>query len=342
MPVTARPPIRFPARGSSPLRTLGFRIAWAVGLIAFVAGVAYLGRSGYRDGDDLGALSVLDAFYYASVSVTTTGYGDITPVTDGARLTTTLVVTPARILFLILLVGTTVEALAGGSREAIQQRLWRRRLRDHTIVCGFGTKGRNAIATLIARGSRTEQIDVIDPDAETVEEATRLGFTAIHGDATRVAVLELAEVGDAASIIVAPDTDADAVLITLTAREHNKRATIVAAVRETENRHLLHESGADSAIVTSSAAGRMLGFATHSPKIVEVMEDLMSVGTGLDIIERVVTAEDDGRTLGDMTGDAPVIGLVRGDRLLRFDEPEAHIVHTGDKLVCFCSNETAA
>jgi len=42
----------------------------------------------------------------------TTGYGDVVPVSDGARLTTTLVFTPVRILFLILLVGTTVELLA--------------------------------------------------------------------------------------------------------------------------------------------------------------------------------------------------------------------------------------
>jgi voltage-gated potassium channel len=45
------------------------------------------------------------------VSVTTTGYGDITPVTDAARLATILIVTPARILFLLLLLGTTIELL---------------------------------------------------------------------------------------------------------------------------------------------------------------------------------------------------------------------------------------
>ncbi len=52
------------------------------------------------------------------MSITTTGYGDIRPVTDEARLVTTLLVTPARVLFLIILVGTTLEILAERSRYA--------------------------------------------------------------------------------------------------------------------------------------------------------------------------------------------------------------------------------
>ena len=337
MPIHARPPVRLPSEAPSPLGTLGRRLALAVGIITFVALVAYVGRDGYRDADE-DPVTLLDAFYYASVSATTTGYGDITPVSDGARLATTLLITPARVLFLILLVGTTVEALAGSSREAIQQRLWRRSLRDHTIVCGFGTKGRNAIATLRARGVARDRIVVVDDNLDAVEEARRAGFAVIHGSSTRMAVLQEAGVADAASIIVAPNDDAAAVLTTLTAREHNKGATIVAAVREAENRHLLHESGADSAIVTSGAAGRLLGLATHSPKIVEVLEDLMQVGSGLDIVERSVGPDDEGKPLADMTDDAPVVAVVRDGDLLRFDDPRAHTVHTGDRLVCLCGN----
>ena len=339
MPVSARPLIKLPSGGGSPLGRLSIRVAVALGLIAFVATIAYLERGGYRDGDAVGTLSVLDAIYYATVSVTTTGYGDITPVSESARLTNVLLVTPARILFLILLVGTTIEALAGSSTEAFRQRLWRRRLQDHTIVCGFGTKGRHAIETIRARGVEDDQIVVVDSDPDTVEEAARAGFAVVHGSSTRLAVLEEAGVREAASIIVAPNNDAAAVLTTLTAREHNKRAMIVAAVREDENRHLLHESGANSAIITSSAAGRLLGFATHSPRIVEVLEDLLSVGTGLDIVERTVTPEEDGKPLPAMAGDAPIIGVVRNDHLLRFDDPAASPVRAGDKLVCFCSNE---
>lgn len=340
MAVQSRPPLLLPSRPPTPARTLARRLGLALGLIAFVALVAWIGRDGYRDGDDLGGVSLLDAFYYASVSVTTTGYGDITPVTDGARLATTLLVTPARILFLILLVGTTVEVLAEGSRMAYRRELWRRRLRDHHIVCGFGTKGRHAIATLMARGTPTDRIVVVDANPDQVEAASRAGFAAIHGDATQASVLEEAGIRSAAGVVIAPHTDEAAVLTTLTAREYNPTATIVAAVRETENRHLIQQSGANSAIVTAGAAGRLLGFAANSPEVVEVLEDLMTVGTGMDITERTVAPEDDGRPLAELHGDSPVVAVIRNGALLRFDDPGAEHVRTGDRLVCLCSNRT--
>jgi voltage-gated potassium channel len=312
------------------------RMAIGLGLVVFVALVAYVDRGGYRDAAG-NSVSLLDCFYYATVSITTTGYGDVIPVTDTSRLLTTLLVTPARIVFLILLVGTTVEVLAESSRHAIRLRIWRRRLRDHTIVCGFGTKGRNAIATLIARGTAKERIVVIDPREEAVEEASRSGFPAVHGSATRAEVLEEAGVRDASGVIVAADSDEASTLITLTARELNAGATIVAAVRETENRHLLHQSGADSAIISSAAAGRLLGFATHSPRLVEVLEDLMSVGSGLDIVERPVAEEDVGQPLDTFEAGAPIVAVVRGEDLLRFDDPRAARLERGDRVVALSS-----
>ena len=113
-------PVRLPTAAVGPLRVLAVRLGVAIGLMLFVALVAYLGRDGYRDsaGGEVGAL---DAIYYATVSITTTGYGDITPVSDGTRLATILLVTPARILFLILLVGTTVELLAERTRRNIRE-----------------------------------------------------------------------------------------------------------------------------------------------------------------------------------------------------------------------------
>jgi voltage-gated potassium channel len=342
MPVPIPPPLRLPNRPTSPAAVLARRLLIALGLITFVALVAYVGRDGYRDGDQVGGLTLLDCFYYASVSATTTGYGDITPVTEGARLATTLLITPARILFLILLVGTTVEVLAESSRQAYRRTLWRRRLRDHTIVCGFGTKGRNAVATLTARGVPHDKIVIVDADPEAIEEATRAGFAAVHGRSTRTAVLEEAGVREAAGVIVATNTDESSVLTTLTARELNKRATIVAAVREAENRHLIHESGADSAIVSSGAAGQLLGLATHSPALVEVLEDLMTVGSGMDITEREVGPQDAGKRPTDVHTAGPIIAVVRDGETLRFDDARIDTLRPGDKVVCLCSHDDRA
>lgn len=332
-----RADIRLPTSDRSPLIYLARRIAIGLGLILFVAMVAYLDRSGYRDANET-PVGFLDALYYSTVSVTTTGYGDVIPVTERARLLTTFLVTPARILFLIILVGTTLEVLAERTRAIYREKLWRRTLTGHIIVCGYGVKGRAAIATMLAHGSGADEVVVIDPRPDAVEEASRRGYAGVVADASSAAALEAAGVRDAKAIVVAPDRDDTAVLVTLTARELNPRARIVASVREAENAHLLEQGGADSVVVSSGAAGRLLAHAVHSPRVVRVLEDLLSFGSGLDVIERPVEPGEEGRPLSAIPAAAPIIAVVREDAVLRFDDPAVDTVRAGDLLVCLCSN----
>lgn len=313
------------------MRKIGFRLAVALGLITLVAVITYLGRDGYVDPED-GTISLLDAFYYSTVSITTTGYGDVRPVSDEARLLTTLLVTPARVLFLILLVGTTLEILAERSRAAYRIARWRRHLKDHTIICGYGVKGRTAARTLMDKGTSPDQIVVIEPSEDERTRATADGLAAVDGSAARQEVLLEAGIRDASALIVGPDRDDTAVLITLTARELNPDLCIVAAVREEENVHLLHQSGANSVITSSGAAGRLLGLSTHTPQITEVMEDLMTVGEGLDIKERTVGSEEVGPAPIGPDG-AIMLAVVRDGEVLRFGDPRLRELQAGDRLV---------
>ncbi len=329
--------LRLPERRRGPLRQLEARLAFALLLLLVVTLVAFLGREGYRDTNDDG-VSLLDAFYYATVSVSTTGYGDITPVTDAARLLNAIVVTPARVLFLILLVGTTLEVLAEGSRNAFRERVWRRSVHHHTIVCGYGTKGRRAIEILIGHETPPNHVVVVDTDGGLVSEAVSAGHVGIHGDAMRPATLERAGVKDAAAVIVAANRDDATVLITLTVRSLNPDVRIIAAVREDENRHALKQSGADEVITSSSAAGRMLGFAATKPRLAEVLEDLLDLGSGLDLVEREIAADDVGKSLKDASHPGPVFGVLRGERMLRFDDRGCQALEPGDKLLALRSN----
>ena len=329
-------PIRLPHADRGPLRLFLQRLALALGLIVFVAVLTYFDRGGYADADGTD-VDLLDAFYYSTVTITTTGYGDVRPESDTARLLTTLLITPARILFLIVLVGTTVEILAARTRELFEQGRWRKRLKGHTIICGYGTKGRAAMRTLCSQGLEPAQIVVIDPTEAGATAASDDGLAVIVGDASRVEVLRRAEIESAGAIVVAAQRDDTAVLITLTARELNPTATIVASVREEENVHLLRQSGADSVITSSSAAGRLLGLATHRPRVVEVLEDMITVGHGLDIIDREIGAGEAG-PLRDLHETSPVIAVVRDGEICRFDDPRVAELRVGDRIVTLSSN----
>jgi voltage-gated potassium channel len=324
-------PISLPGGEAGPLRKILGRLAVALALIVFVALVSYAGRDGYTDPED-GSMSLLDAFYYSTVTITTTGYGDVRPVSDEARLVTTLVVTPARILFLIILVGTTLEILAERSRYVYRVARWRRHLRDHTIICGYGTKGQAAVRTLVSRGAEPSSIVVIDDHPAARLRATNDGLAAIAGSAAAQEVLEEAGVPTARTVIVAVDRDDSAVLTTLTARELNPTATIVASVREEENVHLLHQSGADGVITSSAAAGRLLGLSSRTPQVTEVLEDLLTVGEGLDIHEREL-GPDDVAPKHPPELDTMLLAVVREGELIRFDDPRITEFHPGDRLI---------
>ncbi|CAM5463483.1 NAD-binding protein of Kef-type K+ transporter [Streptomyces tanashiensis] len=325
------PQIRLPRRVvERPLRQVGKRLLMALGVLLVTILIVYVDRDGYHDNADE-TLDFLDCAYYATVTLSTTGYGDIVPYSDTARLANILLVTPLRVLFLIILVGTTLEVLTERTREEFRLNRWRSTLRDHTVIVGFGTKGRSAIQTLCATGLRKDQIVIVDPSTKVIETANADGFVGVIGDATRSDVLLRAEVQRARQIVIATQRDDTAVLVTLTARQLNRGAKIVAAVREEENAPLLRQSGADAVITSASAAGRLLGLSVLSPSAGTVMEDLIQQGSGLDLVERPVTKSEVGKSVRE-TGDL-VVSVLRGHRLLGYDDPAASPLQLTDRVI---------
>jgi voltage-gated potassium channel len=327
--------LNIPERFVSPARKIAMRVVWALGALFAAVLIVYLDRRGYRDiesaPDPNNPLSLLDCLYYATVSLSTTGYGDITPVTPSARLINVLVITPLRVAFLIVLIGTTVETLTTQSRQALKIQRWRKNVRNHTIVVGYGTKGRTAVAAMISDGVMTSDIVVVDENPAALERAKSAGLVTVRGSATDSDVLRLASAQHAKAIIVAANRDDTAVLVTLTARELAPDAQIIAAVREAENQHLLRQSGANTTVVTSETAGRLLGIARQTPSVVEVMEDLLTPEAGFALAQRAVEPREVGgsaRHLHDI-----VLGVVRNGELLRADSPGADAVELGDQLL---------
>lgn len=315
----------------SPWLLIIRRMGYALALLFFNALIAYVDRDGYSSLN-----TFVDALYYAAVSLSTTGYGDVAPITQHSRLINIIIITPMRVVFLILLVGTTLSVLTEESRRTFQLRRWRKKVRNHTIVVGYGTKGRSAIAALLADGVSPNQIVVIDSDREVLDNAEAKGLVTVVGSGTRSDVLKLAGVNRARAVVIAPNQDDTAVLITLSVRELAPSAMIVASVREADNSHLLRQSGADSVVVSSETAGRLMGLATVTPSVTEMMEDLLSPDEGFSIAERLVREEEVGgnpRVLEDV-----VLGVVRSGELYRIDSVEAETIEPGDRILFVRSN----
>jgi voltage-gated potassium channel len=322
--------LRIPEDHASPARVITRRVAIALLVLLAATLVVYLDADGYRDLRGTSP-TFLDCLYFSAVSLSTTGYGDITPYSETARLVNTVVFTPLRIAFLAVLVGTTLEVLSERSRQAWKIQRWRSKVRNHTIVIGYGTKGKTAVAAILGDEEAKGEVVIVDTDRSALEHAATAGLVTVHGDATRSDVLRLAGAQHAASIVVATSRDDTAVLVTLTAREIAPKAKIVASIREAENQHLLQQSGADSVVVSSETAGRLLGLATTTPSVVEMIEDLLTPDAGLAIAEREVEQTEIGgspRHLRDI-----VLGVVRDGHLLRIGAPEVDAIEATDRLL---------
>lgn len=340
MPETTRKPtdvrsrgkVSLPDRVRSPWWALSRRLLAALAILVGTVLLVYLDRGGYRDSNDrTGAVGLVDSIYYTTVTLSTTGYGDIAPYTDRARLINAFLVTPARIGFLVLLIGTTLEVLASQGKEMLRITRWRKNMAHHVVIIGYGTKGRSAVETLLKNGMDRDEIVVVDPTSAALQDAHADGLAVVTGDATRREVLRRAGVAEADQVIITTDRDDSNVLATLTVRQLNPDAWIVASVREQENAPLMKQSGASSVITSSEAVGRLLGLSSLSPTLGTVMEDLLTYGDGLEVAERDLLVTEVGKQPQSLPDQ--VIAVVRDEKVHRYFDPVVTQLARGDRLV---------
>jgi len=337
-------PLRLPE--SSPVQALIRRALLALGLIATVVVVLWLDRGGLRDhannGDPLGLVDVL---YFTVVSLTTLGYGDISPVTPGARLLNVLLLTPIRIFLWVLFLGTAYEmsVLRLRLREERYMANLHDRLRNHIVICGFGVTGRSIVSELMAHGLSPANMVVIDVNEDAVAQAAKLGAVALRGDASSEALLKAAAVEKAGYVLASTNRDDTTVLVCLTVRHLAPSVQLVAAAREEENVKLLYGAGANLVVASAVSGGRLMASAVHQQAVPRVLEDVLSFGEGqFTVAERVVEAAEAGvspRDLPDMAGNL-VLGVARRGTQVPFSQLEGFHLQPGDVVVYLAGHHT--
>jgi voltage-gated potassium channel len=326
--------LMLPASTRSPWWELTRRLLLAIGVLVVTVLIVYLDRHSYRDNADPDndyGVGLVDSIYYTTVTLSTTGYGDIAPVADHARLINAFVVTPLRIAFLVLLIGTTLEVLATQGRERLRTARWRKQMDQHVVVIGYGTKGRSAVDTLVSNGLSKDQVVIVDPSSVALGEAHAGGFAVVTGDASRRDVLRRAGVDRARQVIITTARDDTAVLATLTVRQLNPDAYIVAAVREQDNVPLVRQSGADAVVTSSDAVGRLVGLSSISPPLASVLEDLLTYGEGLEVAERDLLVTEVGKAPQALPDQ--VIAVLRDEKVYRYFDPTVTQLARGDRLI---------
>jgi voltage-gated potassium channel len=206
-----------------------------------------------------------------------------------------------------VLVGTTLELLAERTREAYRFTRWRKTLQNHTIICGYGTKGRAAIHELQARGLELGELVVIDDRPEARERAVGAGLAAVAGDAASTEVLRQA--GSSRPVgrrrhptATTPPSSSRSPPASSTRGRHRRRRA------EEENAHLLRQGGATTSSRRRAPPAGSWPWRSAARRWPPCSRTSSWRG-GLDLIEHHV--ERDGLSFADVAGTAPVIAVVR-------------------------------
>ncbi len=328
-------------RRSKPLRRnipvpvwadVTLRLSAAMVLVAIVVLIHWMDRNGLKDSYD-GQVSFLDVVYFTMISITTTGFGDITPVSSQSRLVEAAIVTPIRVLVLFIFVGTAYNFLIKRSWEAWRMRRIQERLSGHHVVLGFGISGSQAVRELIERGTDPQRIVVVDPSAERLEDAEAMGCNVLEGDASRDENLRAVRIGQASSILISAGRDDSSILIVLTARHLAPGVPISVVVRAEDNEDLALQAGADTVINPVRFTGLLLAGSAQGTHVSDYLSDLASVGGQVQLVERLVTADEVGRSLDDLGEGVRGLRVVRGGREIGFWEKEAQRLEADDIIV---------
>lgn len=312
------------------------RIGLAIGLIVLVSILLWFDRDGLRDNSHPGRpMGFADVFYFTVVSLTTVGYGDIAPVSTQARLVNAILLTPIRLIVWAIFLGAAFELVLIRTREGFKMARLQARLKQHTIICGFGVKGQAILSELLAHGHDLANIVVIEPSEAGVEKAAALGVTALRGDASQEAMLRAAAVEKADHVLVAPHSDDQCVLICLTVRHLHPDVRLVVSAREEENVKLLYRAGADVVVAPSVSGGRLMGAAVRQGVVTGFLQDLLTFGNGLEVAERQVLPQERGKMAHQILEEdhAIVVGIYRGDQRLNFREIVNSPLEAGDVIV---------
>jgi voltage-gated potassium channel len=315
----------------SPERTLVNRLLMVGILLASVIVVLWFSRSGLVDHHDE-YVSFSDIVYFAMITVTTVGYGDIVPVDTTTRVIDALFITPVRIFIWFIFLGTAYQLVIQRVLEDYRMAQLRDRLRDHVIICGFGETGRVAAREVVSKGARAEDIVVIDISDTCVRDAAQLGYIGLHGDPMHESVLLDAGVENARAVIVCMGRDDSSVLAVLTIRNLNQRVRIVSVVAEDENIKLLRRAGANVTVMPSQAGGYLLAEAVGNNYVTDYVFDLLTSAGRVSLVERVAAPDELGKTMRELACGL-VVRLYRGGEPIGFWETDKSRIEQDDLLL---------
>ena len=231
----------------------------------------------------------IDALWMVVITISTVGYGERSEVELNAKLLSIgvimLGVTAGAYTFtglIQLILAGEIDRVLG--RKRMEKEL--KKMKNHTIVCGFGKSGRELCERLKDAG---QSFIVVENNADQIEQAGDAGYLVFDGDATDEEVLKRLGVESAKAIVVGLPTDAENVFITLSARNLCSKLRIVASADKASSSKKLRQAGANEVVLTHGMVADHISRLVTRPSAARFFEILSQAGhLELEVDELVI------------------------------------------------------
>ncbi len=218
--------------------------------------------------------SFLDALYMTVITISTVGFGLIHELSIEAKMFTIFLIFISVLLYgYVLKIISENIALGTFFKELKQKKMQQKinSLSQHTIVCGYGRNGQQAVAKL---QKYQQECVVVERDESVISVLESTNMLLVEGDAIDDAVLEKSGIRHAKNLIAALPSDADNLFIVLSARQMNKDLVIISRASEESTLKKLKIAGADNVIMPDKLGGDHMASLVVTPDIIEFVDML--------------------------------------------------------------------
>lgn len=229
-----------------------------------------------------GRWTLHDCLYMTVITVTTVGFGETLDGMDKveyARSFTMVLLlfgTGSIVFFASTITAFIVEGDLKNALFANKLKKRMKRMKDHVIVCGAGSTGRNVIEELIKTGVPVIAIDVNEVELKEISDRhPGAQYSFIVGDATDDDVMNQTNLKGARGLVAALSSDKDNLYLTVSARQENPSARIVARCAEMSHVEKIRKSGADAVVSPNYIGGLRLVSELLRPSVVRFLDEMM-------------------------------------------------------------------
>lgn len=230
--------------------------------------------------------TLFDAFYWALVTISTVGFGDLVPVSEGGRIVAMLIIASG-----IGVIAFSTSIIVSAFTEKLDEIKENKtisdvlKLKHFYLICGYEEVAQQVASKLRRKG---RDVVVLDTDEARVKRAHEHGLLALQSDPASLQSYKRLGIDiekQVRAVLCLREDDVQNVYTALTIRSMNKKVLLLSLLMKQENRKKLSLAGIDEVVYTQELIGMTAKEISGKPVAFEAIHELRTEQSGVYIEE---------------------------------------------------------